>query len=266
MRQGDRPLASSERSNNERRHEADSVCAGHGLDSDRARHPGKHLRRAQGLRPRGRRRANLCREDRDPLWPGGRPQHPARAEHRGLLRGGLALLRAQDRSDHGRRGALRLREQALHRGRGRVLQLRVVHRAHGARRLRRVRQGLVGVQAHRPRVRPRRPGRLRFQHVRGLQPRGHPEPQGRRLHRGHEGRLRHRRLGRVPRLGPRQPRPLPERGRGLRQLGLPAGLQLRHRVHAPRLPARRDRAHRHLPHHREGREHLHQVQPDALGL
>ena len=46
----------------------------------------------------------------------------------------------------------------------------------------------------------------------------------------------------------------------------PAGLQLRHRVHAPRLPARRDRAHRHLPHHREGREHLHQVQPDAAGL
>ena len=44
---------------------------------------------------------------------------------------------------------------------------------------------------------------------------------------------------------------LPERGRRLRQLGLPAGLQLRHRVHAPRLPARRDRAHRHLPHHRE---------------
>ena len=47
-------------------------------------------------------------------------------------------------------GALRLREQALHRGRGRVLQLRVVHRAHGARRLCGVRQGLVGLQAHRP--------------------------------------------------------------------------------------------------------------------
>ena len=35
---------------------------------------------------------DLCREDRDPLWPGRRPQHPARAEHHRLLRGGLALL------------------------------------------------------------------------------------------------------------------------------------------------------------------------------
>ena len=37
-------------------------------------------------------------------------------------------------------------------------------------------------------------------------------------------------------------------------------------IERPRLPARRDRAHRHLPHHREGREHLHQVQPHAPGI
>lgn len=45
-----------------------------------------------------------------------RPQHPTRPEHHRVLRGRLALLRAQDRSDHGRRGALGLREQALHPG------------------------------------------------------------------------------------------------------------------------------------------------------
>ena len=159
-----------------------------------------------------------------------------------------------------------MRRQALHRGRGRVLQLRVVHGAHRPAGHERVHQGLVGLQAARPRARPGRPGRLRLQHVGRLRPRGHQEPEGRCLHRGHEGRLRHRCVGRVPRVGPRQRRALRQRRRRLRRVREPARLVVCDRVHASRLPARRDRAHRHLPHHREGPEHLHQVQPDPARL
>ena len=43
---------------------------------------------------------------------------------------------------------------------------------------------------------------------RGLRPQGHPEPQGGRLHRGDEGRLRHRGVAGVHGLGPGQSGPV----------------------------------------------------------
>ena len=59
---------------------------------------------------------------------------------------------------------------------------------------------------------------------------------------------------------------LPERGRRLRQLGLPAGLQLRHRVHAHGCPPDEiERIATYLITEKR-REHLHQVQPHAPRL
>ena len=50
--------------------------------------------------------------------------------------------------------------------------------------------------------------RLCVQHERGLRPQGHPEPQGGRLHRGDEGRLRYRGVAGVHGLGSGQSGPV----------------------------------------------------------
>ena len=140
-------------------------------------------------------------------------------------------------------GALRLREQALHRGRGQVLQLRVVHRAHGP------------ADAAENTSRPGGPTKLVARGT-GLgtrtassstcpwatASRASRAPRSTHTIEGHEGRLRERRLGGVPRLGARQPGPLPERRRRLRRVRLAGRVPLRHRVHTPRLPARRSSA------------------------
>ena len=62
-----------ERSNNERRHEADPVRAGHGLGPDRARHAGQHLRRAQGLRHEGGAEAIFAEKIETPFGPAAGP-------------------------------------------------------------------------------------------------------------------------------------------------------------------------------------------------
>ena len=106
------------------------------------------------------------------------------------------------------RGAVQVRQQALHHRRGRVLQLRVVHRAIRPPGLRRVRQGVVRLQAAGEGAGAGRSRRLCVQHERGLRSQGHPEPQGGRLHRGDEGRLRHRGVAGVHGLDPGQSGPV----------------------------------------------------------
>jgi len=160
--------------------------------------------------------------------------------------------RAQDRPDPRRAG----REPALHRFRGRDLQLRVEPGAQARAVLRRVPQRLGAHPRPGPPPGPQGP-RNPLQHERGLQPRGHPDRPRAGLHRPHARRLRrpargHRQGGpRLPRrAGPGHPLP---------------PLQPHHPLHHARVPPGRDRAHRHLPHPGPGRGHVGQAQPDPPG-
>ena len=197
--------------------------------------------------------------------PGRRPAHPARREHRHVLPGRCPVRRAEDRAGDGRGVDPRRRRQAVHQRRGRGLQLRVVHRAHRRSGPRRVRPRPPRNPRARRGTRDRRRRRRRVQRVRRLRPGGHQLPPHRRLPRGPPGRLRHLRVprgarlaggqpGRVRALRPRRPRP-----------AHPARHRLGHPLHPPRLPRRRDRAHRHPP-SRQGPPHLRQGQPHDAGV
>ena len=157
-----------------------------------------------------------------------------------------ALLRGQDRTEDGRRRACRLRAPPLHPRRRRGLQSGVVHRADRGAGAGRVHQGVVRAQGHQQGLRSRRSRRVRVQYVRRLRPRGHQGPQGQQLHRQHDGREQDRA---VQGMQEGAHRAVPRRAR-FHRAHLLARFPLRHRLHAPRLPAAGDRAHRKLSAHR----------------